>query len=63
MELSFFSNYASKQPMVSSLEAVVNMIREDESVKALTESYRMTRDKALKEASPLFGVTAMFRNG
>ncbi len=49
--------------MDSSLEAVVKMIREDGSIKALTESYRMTKDMALKEASPLFGVAAVFRNG
>ena len=39
------------------------MIRADARLQALTESYRLTHDKAIKESCPLFGVAALFEGG
>ena len=63
MELSLFANYASKQPVSCTMEQVVDMIRSDERVKSLTDAYRAAGDKSVKEASPLFGVAAVFSGG
>lgn len=63
MEISFFKNYLSKQPVSSDLEAVACMIRDDERVKSLTDAYRAAGEKSVKEASPLFGVAALFDGG
>ena len=63
MELSLFKNYSATQPISTILEAVVSMIREDERVKSLTEAYRAAGEKSVKEASPLFGVAAIFSGG
>lgn len=63
MELSLFQNYVSKQPISTILEAVLCMIREDERIKSLTEAYRASGEKSVKEASPLFGVAALFEGG
>ena len=63
MEVSFFQSFTSKRPLSSTLEAVAAMIKGNERVKAITESYRVTRDKAVKASSPLFGVAARFEGG
>ena len=63
MELSYFENYSSRLPVSSSLEEMVDLIRRDERIRALTDGYRASGDKALKEASPLFGAAAIFSGG
>ena len=63
MDLSYFENYSSRQPVSSTLEEVVELIRSDERIRALTDGYRASGDKALKEASPLFGAAAIFSGG
>jgi hypothetical protein len=63
MEVSLFQSFTSKRPLSSTLEAVAAMIKGNERVKAITESYRVTRDKAVKASSPLFGVAARFEGG
>ena len=63
MKLSLFKSFRSKQPVSSSLDAVTKMIREDERIKSLTDAFRTTRDKTVKESSPLFGVAACFEGG
>ena len=63
MELSYFENYSSRLPVSSSLEEVVDLIRREERIRALTDGYRASGDKALKEASPLFGAAAIFSGG
>ena len=63
MELSYFENYSSRLPVSSTLEEVVELIRSNERIRALTDGYRVSGDKALKEASPLFGAAAIFNQG
>lgn len=63
MELSYFENYSSRLPVSSTLEEVVELIRSNERIRALTDGYRVSGDKALKEASPLFGAAAIFSGG
>ena len=63
MDLSYFENYSSRLPVSSTLEEVVELIRSDERIRALTDGYRASGDKALKEASPLFGAAAIFSGG
>ena len=63
MELSYFENYSSRLPVSSTLEEVVEFIRSNERIRALTDGYRVSGDRALKEASPLFGVAAIFSGG
>ena len=63
MHLSYFKDYTSKQPKHSTLQDIVEMIRADERLKSLTNSYRLTHEKAIKESCPLFGVAARFEGG
>ena len=53
----------SKQPIDTIIEAVVSMIRSDERIKSLTDAYRASHEKAVKESSPTFGVAAVFHGG
>ncbi len=63
MEVSLFQNFTTKRPLSSTLEAVAAMIKADEHIRALTESYRVTKNKDVKASSPLFGVAARFEGG
>ena len=63
MKITTFSCYTSKQPVESTLEAVVECIRSDKSLKSLTETYRQTGSRHVKQESPLFMVAAIVING
>ena len=63
MKITTFSCYTSKQPVESPLEAVVECIRSDKSLKSLTETYRQTGSRHVKQESPLFMVAAIVING
>lgn len=63
MEVNFFRNFKSKTPESSTLEAVVEQIRSDQSLARLTALYRQDESKQLKEESPLFAVAATFSGG
>lgn len=58
-----FSSYTSKQPVETTVEAVVERIRSDKSLKSLTETYRHTGNRRVKQESPLFMVAAVMTNG
>lgn len=63
MFLSFFSNYTHKQPADKTLDEVAQLIRCDARIQTLTETYRLTHEKKVKESCPLFGVAARFQSG
>ena len=63
MEISLFSSFTQKRPQDSTLQAVAELIRCDARIQSITESYRATGEKAVKESSPLFGVAALFHGG
>ena len=63
MKISFFSDYTSTRPVEKSLDEVVDMIRSDERLAALTAAYRSMPSKGLKSRSPLFAVPCRFSDG
>ena len=70
MELSFFKGFTDTQPESITLDALVAVMRTDESVRDLTEKHRYYRDlgdtpsaKYFKHRMPCFGVAARFAGG
>ena len=70
MELSFFKGFVDTLPENISLDALVSMMRTDESVRTVTEKHRYYRDmgdmasaKYFKHRMPCFGVAARFAGG
>ncbi len=63
MKLSTFNNYTSTTPKECGMEEIVRLIREDTSVKTLTEGYRATGNRRLKESSPCFVPACRFEGG
>ena len=49
MVLSFFYSYKSRQPQDRTLEEIVEMIRSDRNIASLTDAYRRTHDKTVKQ--------------
>ncbi len=70
MELSFFKGFTDTLPESITLDALVALMRTDESVRDLTEKHRYYRDmgnmpsaKYYKHRMPCFGVAARFAGG
>ena len=63
MNVSIFHNMTSKLPLPGILEGVANLIRNDEKLKAFTQSYRQTGSKTFKSEAPLFSVACLFEGG
>ncbi len=63
MELSLFYGMASKRPIPSTLENVVELIQKDANLASLTQAYRLTGDKQHKHAAILFAVACTFEGG
>ena len=63
MELSYFKHFRDTSPSVTDMEAVVRMIRDDQSLRHLTESHRSDPGKGLKDLCPLFAVPSLFKDG
>ena len=70
MELSLFKGFTDTQPESITLDALVAVMRTDESVRDLTEKHRYYRDlgdtpsaKYFKHRMPCFGVAARFAGG
>ena len=63
MELSYFKHFRDTCPSVTDMEAVVRMIRDDQSLRHLTESHRSNPGKGLKDLCPLFAVPSLFKDG
>ncbi len=63
MTLSIFPNMTSKQPAPCGLSQVAQLIRSDERIAALTQSYRQTGSKSIKQECPLFAVAVVFEGG
>ena len=70
MELSLFKGFTDTLPESITLDALVAMMRTDESVRDLTEKHRYYRDlgnmssaKYYKHRMPCFGVAARFAGG
>ena len=63
MEVSVFRNFWDKEPVSSTLEAMVEAIRSDQRTRELTEGYRQHRLDSLKNESMLFAVPCVFRGG
>ena len=63
MEVSVFRNFWDKQPVASTLEAMVEAIRSDARTKELTIGYRQQKRDLLKNESMLFAVPCIFEGG
>lgn len=63
MEISCFRNFRSKKPESSTLEAMAEYIRTDQSLAQITALYRKDGSKTIKGESPLFAVAATFSGG
>ena len=70
MELSFFKGFTDTNPESITLDALVALMRTDESVRDYTEKHRYYRDlgdtpsaKYYKNRMPCFGVAARFAGG
>ena len=63
MELSYFKHFRDTSPSTTDMEAVVRMIRDDQSLRHLTESHRSDPGKGLKDLCPLFAVPSLFKDG
>ncbi len=70
MELSFFKGFTDTNPESITLDALVTLMRTDESVRDYTEKHRYYRDlgdtpsaKYYKNRMPCFGVAARFAGG
>ena len=63
MEVSVFRNFWDKEPVSSTLEAMVEAIRSDQRTRELTEGYRQHWLDSLKNESMLFAVPCVFRGG
>ena len=63
MEVSVFRNFWDKQPVASTLEAMVEAIRSDVRTKELTIGYRQQKRDLLKNESMLFAVPCIFEGG
>ena len=63
MEISTFRNFRSKTPGSSTLEAIAEYIRTDQSLAQITALYRQDGSKEIKEQSPMFAVAATFCGG
>ncbi len=63
-KLSLFQNYSSKIPLMEeSVGNIVKTIRCGEALRSITERYRQSGAKAVKEDSPLFAVACLFEGG
>ena len=58
-----FEGFTSKLVRTTTLEEVVEMIRSDKRIEALTEAYRQTKSKSIKMQSPLMAVACRFHDG
>ena len=63
MKVSVLRNFWDKEPMESTLEAMVEAIRTDRRTRELTEGYRQQHLELLKNESMLFAVPCVFRGG
>ena len=63
MEVSVFRNFWDKVPQGSTLEAMVEAIRQDGRTRELTAGYRRQKIDALKNESMLFAVPCIFEGG
>ena len=63
MNITTFSNMASKIPSPGQLEGLVTFMKEDEKLRFFTESYRKTGNKSYKHDAPLFAVACIFEGG
>lgn len=63
MNVSYFENFTSTSVGETSLEALTDIMCNDTVLRALTEAYRTTKEKRLKQQCPLFAVACRFRNG
>ena len=61
--VSVFRNFWDKEPVASTLEAVISAIRSDSRTKELTTGYRQQHLDALKNESMLFAVPCVFSGG
>ena len=63
MNVSFFKNYTSKQPLDGTLEFIASLMRDDKNLSSFTQSYRQTGNKTFKTECPLFAVACRFEGG
>lgn len=63
MNITTFSNMASKIPSPGQLEGLVTFMKEDKKLRFFTESYRKTGNKSYKHDAPLFAVACIFEGG
>ena len=63
MDISVFRNFWDKVPQGSTLEAMVEAIRQDGRTRELTAGYRRQKIDALKNESMLFAVPCIFEGG
>lgn len=63
MILSYFKDFTSKSVSESTLEEIIDIIRSDKKLQVLTETYRATKEKSLKQKCPLFAVACRFKDG
>lgn len=68
--ISLFKGYADKQPVETTLDAVVELIRSDETIKLRTEKFRHLTSQGdnhhaarEKSGTPCFAVAVQFRDG
>ncbi len=62
-KLSSFADFFSTQPSHASLDEIVNLIKTNEQLKSITQAYRSTGDKRIKERSYTFAVAVFFEGG
>ena len=62
MKLTTFSNYTTVTLTEESLTGIISKIKQDTGLAALTDAYRTTGHRSLKEASPCFTPTCRFSN-
>ena len=63
MKLTTFLNYTSVTPTEESLTGIISKIKQDTGLAALTDAYRTTGHRSLKEDSPCFAPACRFAGG
>jgi len=63
MKLTTFLNYTTVTPMEENLTGIISKIKQDTGLAALTNAYRTTGHRSLKEASPCFAPACRFAGG
>lgn len=62
-KLSIFADFFSTQTSYASLDEIVNLIKTSPQLKSITDAYRTTHDKRIKERSLTFAVAVFFEGG